>query len=134
MALLLPKDTWHVIAVEGPVLAFRHVRAAATVAFFVTCDPAEQLPLRRAATRLFFGLRATKTLEQTPVQVNGSAAIRTLLRGRLGEDEVQVGSYVIQDGECLVDFVYIASPEQFGEHLSLFEGFVRGWTPRSPAS
>ncbi len=133
VALLLSQEAWHVIPTDGPVLTLRHVRDAATVSFFVTCDPAEQLPLPRAAKRLFFGIRSKETLEQAPVQINGSAALRTILRGRFGEDEVQVASYVIRDGECVVDFVYIAPPDRFAEHLSEFEGFVRGWTPRSPA-
>lgn len=123
----LLRDGWRQFEAKGLDLAFRAEPGGQVAALFVSCEGQQELPLRILARRLFFGIGPKQIMAQELVSLNGTEAIRTLLEGRLEDDDVMVSSYVAKGRDCVYDLVYVAAPALFQDRLAEFERFVKGW-------
>src|SRR3984893_301959 len=59
-----------------------------------------------------------------PLTVGGRSAQRAVLRGSLDGTPVEVEAIVIKGDQCVYDFLYVASPEDFAAGREEFRAFV----------
>lgn len=130
----LPPRDWQPVPVEGADIAFRRTGGAGTMGVHADCRDPEAGPLRAVARHLFFGLRALRILEQQPLSVDRTEALRTVIIGELRGEPVQVESVEIRRPGCLYDLILTAPPAEFAADRPAFERLVGGWTllPRRP--
>ena len=129
--IALPGAAW-TIAERGPAeLEVRHRRVPAGMLVNAACDgPAARRSLDVLTRHLLIGLRERTVLESGRVSVNGRSGARAVVEGRRPESEerVRVEAYVLKDGRCVYDLLYVAPPAAFDALRAEFEGFVQSFT------
>ncbi|MBI3327817.1 MAG: hypothetical protein HYZ81_14085 [Nitrospinae bacterium] len=123
----LPGDEWRLVSGGQSVLTLAHRQFAAGIAISVTCDRSRDIPLNILARHLFFGFKAKEVLLQEPRALNGIPALKTVVRGLLNAQDVQLSSYVIMHGGCVYDVVYFANPLDYRHSEAAFERMVAGF-------
>ena len=75
---------------------------------------------------LLAGLRERKVMTEENVTLAGRPARHAVLEGRYrGEREpVRIELYVMRDGRCVYDFLYVAPPASFAAGQPEFERFI----------
>lgn len=122
----LPGDDWKPVSGGESVLTLTHTRRAVGISINVTCERDRHVPLNVLSRHLFFGFKEKEVLLQEPRSLNGVPALKTVLRGRLNSQELQLDSYVIGRGDCVYDLVYFANPADYAEGEATFEQMVAG--------
>jgi hypothetical protein len=127
----LPGPAWVVAEGGQAELELRHRAVPAGMLVNAACDGAATGRSFAVLTRhLLIGLRDRTVLASDEVGVNGQRAGRTVVEGRLaGRDQrVRVEAYVLKDGRCVYDLLYVAPPEAFDALRADFEAFVQSFT------
>jgi hypothetical protein len=122
---------WHAIEADGTLLAFRDDAGGATLAVNGRCGlDGDDVPLASLTQHLLF-LQFTERepVSQTEVSLDGRAALRTELTGKLDGVPKRFLVYVLKKDGCVYDFWRISEPN--ASDASAFEGFVRGFTTES---
>ena len=121
---------WRGIESDGTLLAFRDESAGATVALNGRCGvDGDDVPLASLTQHLFLQFTERELKSQQELQLDGRAALRTELVGKLDGVPKQFLVYVLKKDGCVYDFWRI-SPPGAGD-FSAFEGFVRGFATES---
>src|SRR5262245_41955204 len=123
----VPKVAWALVDGGPADLALRHPGADAAMAVNAVCEGAT--PRRAAdvlARQLQIGLRDRRTIERGPAEVDGRAASRVVVEGRLegSAATVRIESLSVKDARCLYDFLYVAPPATFEITHDDFARFV----------
>jgi hypothetical protein len=81
------------------------------------------------ARRLFVGLRGREVLENGTATVGGVPAAHAVIDAQVvGEDDrMRVEAYVVKDGRCVYDLVYVAPATAFAGTRPDFERFVQSF-------
>ena len=79
---------------------------------------------------LLLGLRDRATLEEGEADLGGRPAYHRVVEGRPreGDQRVRIESYVLKDGRCVYDLLYVASPDAFEAGRADFWRFVQSFT------
>lgn len=120
---------WHAIEADGTLLAFRDEQAPAMVAVNGRCGvDGDDVPLASLTQHLFLQFTERELKSQEELTLDGRAAMRTELNGKLDGVPKHFLVYVLKKDGCVYDFWRISDP---GSDTSTFEGFVRGFATES---
>lgn len=129
--VVLPGPAW-AVSDGGPAeLELRHRSVPAGMLVNATCDgPAARRDLDVLARHVLIGLRDRRVLAADQVSLNGRQGGRTVVEGRSPDTRapVRVEAYVLRDGRCVYDLLYVAPPEAFDALRADFEEFVQSFT------
>lgn len=121
---------WRSIEADGTLLAFRDERAGATMAVNGRCGvDGDDVPLASLTQHLFLQFTERELQSQEELQLDGRAALRTELLGKLDGVPKQFLVYVLKKDGCVYDFWRISDPR--ASDYAAFEGFVKGFTTES---
>lgn len=121
---------WHSIEADGTVLAFRDDQTPATVAVNGRCGvDGDDVPLPSLTQHLFLEFTEREQKSQQELTLDGRAALRTELVGKLDGVPKQFLVYVLKKDGCVYDFWRISEPGA-GDPAP-FEAFVKGFATES---
>lgn len=121
---------WHGIEADGTLLAFRDDAAGATVAVNGRCGvDGDDVPLASLTQHLFLQFTDRAAVSQAEVNLDGRAALRTELTGKLDGVPKRFLVYVLKKDGCVYDFWRISEPS--ATDYASFESFVRGFSTES---
>jgi hypothetical protein len=126
----VPGPEWDVATASRAELELRHRGTRAGILANVECgDEPARRDLAVLARRLFVGLRGREVLENGTATVGGVPAARVVMDAQVaGEDErMRVEAYVVKDGRCVYDLVYVAPAAAFAERRPDFQRFVESF-------
>lgn len=119
-------SSWHGIEADGTLLAFRDDRAGATVALNGRCGvDGDDVPLASLTQHLFLQFTEREVKSQQELNLDGRAALRTELSGKLDGVPKLFVVYVLKKDGCVYDFWRISEPS--ASDTTAFESFVRGF-------
>lgn len=122
--------SWRSIESDGTLLAFRDDQAGATVAVNGRCGvDGDDVPLASLTQHLFLQFTERELQSQEELTLDGRAALRTELTGKLDGVPKQFLVYVLKKDGCVYDFWRIGEPG--AGDFAAFEGFVRGFATES---
>jgi hypothetical protein len=122
--------SWHRIEADGTLLAFRDDAGPATVALNGRCGiDGDDVPLASLTQHLFLQFTDREQKSQQELNLDGRAALRTELVGKLDGVPKQFLVFVLKKDGCVYDFWRI-SDAGVGDS-SAFEGFVKGFATGS---
>jgi hypothetical protein len=122
--------SWRGIESDGTLLAFRDDQAGATVAINGRCGiDGDDVPLASLTQHLFLQFTERELKSQAELTLDGRAALRTELVGKLDGVPKSFLVYVLKKDGCVYDFWRISDPGA-GDFAG-FEGFVRGFATES---
>ncbi|RYZ03230.1 MAG: hypothetical protein EOO73_28510 [Myxococcales bacterium] len=118
--------TWRAIEADGTLLAFHDDQAPATVAVNGRCGvDGDDVPLPSLTQHLFLQFTDRRQTSQEEVSLDGRAALRTELVGKLDGVPKHFLVYVLKKDGCVYDFWRIADPN--AGDAAPFESFVKGF-------
>jgi hypothetical protein len=121
---------WRGIESDGTLLAFRDDQAGATVAINGRCGvDGDDVPLASLTQHLFLQFTERELKSQAEVTLDGRAALRTELVGKLDGVPKRFLVYVLKKDGCVYDFWRISDTD--AADFAAFEGFVRGFATES---
>ncbi len=119
--------SWHTIDADGTLLAFRDDGAAATVAVNGRCGvDGDDVPLASLTQHLFLQFTEREVQSQRELTLDGRAALRTEMTGKLDGVPKRFLVYVLKKDGCVYDFWRIS--ELSTPDSPAFERFVRGFS------
>ena len=117
---------WHRIEADGTLLAFRDDQASATLALNGRCGmDGDDVPLPSLTQHLFLQFTERQQKSQQELTLDGRAALRTELTGKLDGVPKQFLVYVLKKDGCVYDFWRISDPGS--DDVAAFESFVKGF-------
>jgi hypothetical protein len=121
---------WHAIEADGTLLAFRDDQGAATVALNGRCGiDGDDVPLASLTQHLFLEFTERELKSQAELDLDGRAALRTELVGKLDGVPKRFLVYVLKKDGCVYDFWRISEPGASSDEA--FETFVKGFATES---
>jgi hypothetical protein len=121
---------WHAIEADGTLLAFRDDATPATIALNGRCGvDGDDVPLTSLTQHLFLQFTERELKSQQELSLDGRAALRTELTGKLDGVPKQFLVYVLKKDGCVYDFWRISDPTSADP--APFEGFVKGFATES---
>jgi hypothetical protein len=131
----IPQADW-ILVDDGPAdLALRHRSTSAAIAVNAICEgPAPGRTPEALARQLRIGLRHRRVIERAAADVGGWPGSRTVIEGRPDDarPSVRIESLSMQDGRCLYDLLYAASPEAFAAAHADFARLVESFATERP--
>lgn len=125
----VPAD-WRPIEADGTLLAFHAERAPATIAVNGRCGvDGDDVPLASLTQHLFLQFTEREQRSQEELVLDGRAALRTDLVGKLDGVPKRFLVYVLKKDGCVYDFWRISQPN--ADDPASFEAFVRGFSTES---
>jgi hypothetical protein len=125
----VPGADW-VVADSRADLELRHRDGAAAMLANAQCgEGTESRSAGLLLRQLLIGIRDRATIEQEEVSLNGQRAVRRVLDGRVSGDgaPTRIEAYVMSEGRCVYDFVYVAPPASFETWRGQFRAFVESF-------
>ncbi len=123
----VPGPGWVVVDESRAELELRRPGGGAGMLAHATCRPdAVRRDHGLLVRHLLLGLRDRATLEADEADVGGRRAAHRVVEGRArgGEERMRIESYVLKDGRCVYDLLYVASPAAFDAGREDFRRFV----------
>lgn len=121
-----PVGSWSRIRRTGVNVAFGHTSGAA-IYVDDSCRRYDDAPLHVLANHLFFGFTEVEVESTEDLEIDGRAAYRRVIRGRMDGVPVKVAATVMKKDDCVYDFVYFAAPGAFEGGLAEYERVVRSF-------
>ncbi len=122
----IPSD-WRAIEAGGTLLAFHAEQAPATVALNGRCGvDGDGVPLASLTQHLFLQFTDRQERSQQELTLDGRAALRTDMTGKLDGVPKRFLVYVLKKDGCVYDFWRISEPD--AADSAAFEAFVRGFS------
>jgi hypothetical protein len=119
-------STWRSIESDGTLLAFRDDAAGATLAVNGRCGvDGDDVPLASLTQHLFLQFTERDVGSQAEVLLDGRAALRTELTGKLDGVPKYFLVYVMKKDGCVYDFWRVSDPA--AKNTATFEAFVKGF-------
>jgi len=118
---------WRGIESDGTLLAFRDDHAGATLAVNGRCGmDGDDVPLSSLTQHLFLQFTERELKSQREVSLDGRAALRTELMGKLDGVPKHFLVYVLKKNGCVYDFWRVSDP--IAADATQFEAFVQGFS------
>ena len=117
---------WRAIEADGTLLAFRDDQASATIAVNGRCGvDGDDVPLTSLTQHLFLEFTDREQKSQQELPLDGRAALRTELVGKLDGVPKHFLVYVLKKDNCVYDFWRIS--DVGSGDATAFESFVKGF-------
>lgn len=126
----VPGPGWDVATASKAELELHHRGTRAGILANVECgEDLARRDLMVLARRLFVGLRGREVLENGTATVGGVPAVRAVMDAHVtgSDDRVRMEAYVVKDGRCVYDLVYVAPADAFAERRPDFQRFVESF-------
>jgi len=121
---------WRSIEADGTLIAFRDDQHGATVALNGRCGiDGDDVPLASLTQHLFLQFTDRQQKSQQELMLDGRAALRTELVGKLDGVPKSFLVYVLKKDGCVYDFWRISDPGT--DDAAVFESFVKGFSTES---
>jgi hypothetical protein len=121
---------WRGVEADGTLLAFRDDQAPAMIAVNGRCGvDGDDVPLASLTQHLFLQFTERELKSQRELNLDGRAALRTELVGKLDGVPKHFLVYVLKKDGCVYDFWRISEPS--APDTASFESFVRGFATES---
>lgn len=123
----LPGAEWVQVPESDADMELRHRGAAAGMLVNAVCEAAgPRRPLRVLARHLLLGVAGRTMVEEGDVALDGRRALHRVLEGRLAADgePVRIETYLVADGGCVYDLVYVAPRGSFEAWRADFQRLV----------
>lgn len=123
----VPGPGWTVVDESEADLELRRADGQAGMLVAATCRrAAARGELRHLARHLLLGLRDRETLEESEAWLGGRRGVHVVVEGRMrqGTERVRIESYMVKDGRCVYDLLYVAPPSSFEASRADFARFV----------
>lgn len=92
------------------------------------CDQSfNDASLQVLTNHLHTGISEKKALSETPLMLDGRAALRNVVQGRVDGVKIVLDSVVIKKDSCMFDFVLISPPAEYPQAVGDFESFFKGF-------
>jgi hypothetical protein len=127
----LPGPGWRVVDDGRTDLALRRDDGSAGMLAHATCRAeAARRSYGLLERHLLLGLRDRATLEEGEADLAGRPAYHRVVEGRPreGDQRVRIESYLLKNGRCVYDLLYVASPDAFEAGRGDFWRFVQSFT------
>lgn len=109
-------------------LLFVHSKLGSTISTNAFCgENFDDASLEVLARHLYIDIEKVKVLSQREQMIDRRRSLWTIWSGRLDGVPVQLETVSIKEHNCLFDFYYVASPEQFEAAEKDFRRFVEGF-------
>ena len=126
----VPGPMWKVVDGSRAELELRRTDGGAGMLAHATCRPeTARRDFGLLERHLLLGLRDRATLEEGETDVGGRRAVHLVVEGRPrdGEDRMRIESYMLKDGRCVYDLLYVAAPDDFDGGRADFRRFVQSF-------
>ncbi|SRR6266851_3010359 len=126
----VPGPDWDVATASRADLELRHRGTRAGIIANAECgDELARRDVDLLARRLFVGLRGRQVIENGTATVGGAPAVHAVMDARVtgADDPVRLEAFVVKDGRCVYDLVYVAPAAAFAERRSDFQRFVESF-------
>lgn len=120
---------WKKIEGESDV-AFQSKSTASIISLNTACrplrshEPNDKIALREFTRQLLLGVEPDEEPSERDLTVAGVKALETTVKGKLQSRNVNLRSVVLKKEQCVYDLMYVAKPDNFSQHESLFSRFV----------
>lgn len=121
-------EAWMRMHVKRAVIVFRNKELGATISTDSFCDDAyddAQLPV--LTKHLLGGIEDIHIMEQKTLMLDGRAALRSVMAGKMDGVPIRLSTVVVKKNECLFDFYLVSSPEKYEQAVSDFKVFYEGF-------
>jgi hypothetical protein len=123
-------SSWRAIEADGTLVAFHDDQAPATIALNGRCGvDGDDVPLASLTQHLFLQFTERQQESQQELNLDGRAALRTELTGKLDGVPKHFVVYVLKKDGCVYDFWRIA--DNASGDVAAFETFVQGFATES---
>jgi hypothetical protein len=125
--IAVPADGWMVTSDSRADLELRRRNDRLGMLVNAACaTDAVRATLPILERHLLAGLRERKVMTEEDVTLAGRPARHAVLEGRYRDERepVRIELYVMRDGRCVYDFLYVAPPASFAAGQPEFERFV----------
>jgi hypothetical protein len=120
---------WRAINADGALIAYRDDPDGATVAVNGRCGKdGDDVPLSALTHHLFIYFTDRQVIDETKLELDGRAALRTRLTASLDGVPKRFTVYVLKKDGCVYDFMYIAAVDAPPSGEQDFERFVTGFS------
>jgi len=110
------------------VLVFYNESYQSSIETDAFCDRSfDDASLSVLTTHLHVGIAEKKIKKENPFMLDGRAALRSIVNGKVDGVEVVLDSVVIKKDNCLFDFVLVSKPSKYSGAVSDFEKFFEGF-------
>ena len=126
----VPGPRWAVVNGSRAELELRRSDGVAGMLAHATCRPdTARRNFDLLERHLLLGLRDRATLEEGETDLAGRRAAHLVVEGRPrdGEGRMRIESYVLKDGRCVYDLLYVAPPDEFDGGRADFRRFVQSF-------
>ena len=121
---------WQRARVDSERVAFRHPDGG-TISASVDCRSADA-PLPILTNHLLLGLEARQVQREEALQLDGRAALRSRVAGKVEGVSIVMDLVVVQKAGCVYDLQLVGSAATVDRHLAAFAGFFGGFATRQP--
>jgi len=126
----VPGPGWRVVDGSRAELELRRADGGAGMLAHATCRPeTARRNFGLLERHLLLGLRDRATLEEGETDVGGRRAAHLVVEGRArdGEERMRIESYMLKNGRCVYDLLYVAPPDEFDGGRADFRRFVQSF-------
>lgn len=117
-------DQWKRIKVEGGDVAFLNESIGATITVDSTCDKKGRYSLKALSESLLIGIEDKRLVQRNELTVGGENALSSIYTGKLDGVPLEINAVVFKKGNCIYDFTYTSSPDNFSSGFGDFEEFI----------
>jgi hypothetical protein len=117
-------DNWRRINIEGGDIAFWNGDLRATITVNSTCRKKTNYSLKALSQSLLIGITDKQMVETRELTINGEKALESIYLGKLDNVSIKLGAVVLKKDNCVYDFTYTSSPDDFDGGFDDFREFV----------
>jgi hypothetical protein len=117
-------DKWKGIKIEGGDLAFWNHEIGATITVNSTCNQKGNYSLRILSEPLVIGITDKQMVERNELNIDGQKALESIYLGKLDNVSIKLSAVVLKKNDCIYDFTYTSSPNNFDRGFSDFKEFI----------
>lgn len=108
-------------------VAYQSRKTASIISLNSACRPTlshDQQDLRSLTNLLFLGMTNVSYRNEQGLELQGTPALQTTIRGRLNAEDMMLRTIVLRRGPCIYDLLYLARPNHFADQELDFSHFV----------
>lgn len=118
-------ENWKILSRAGSALSFQHPDGG-TIGVGANCgEKFEDLPLSVLIMQLVSHVDNRQVEKSSEFMLDWRGAKRRLFSGTTDGVPLKYDVVVVKKNRCVIDFIYVAHPENYSSHLSDFENFYR---------
>ncbi|HEX3034535.1 MAG TPA: hypothetical protein VHT73_05280 [Thermodesulfobacteriota bacterium] len=117
-------ERWEKIKVGGGDVAFLNENIGATITVDSTCNKKGKYSLKALSESLLIGIEDKKLIQRNELTLSGENALSSIYTGKLDGVPLKINAIVFKKGNCIYDFTYTSSPDNFSNGFGDFHEFI----------